>query len=61
MKQPQLIIEINNEEYNYSKEAYNNLLIQVRKEEPLVNQLLISVNSKRVYCYIDNKLNNLIA
>ena len=61
MKLLQLIVEIKEEEYNYSKEAYNKLLEETKKVNPLIKTLLIDVKNKRVYCYSDSKVNNLIA
>ena len=57
----QLIVEIKEEEYNYSKEAYKKLLKETKKVNPLIKTLLIDVKNKRVYCYSDSKVNNLIA
>ena len=61
MKQLQLIVEIKEEEYNNTKEAYNKLLKETKKVNPLIKTLLIDVKNKRVYCYSDSKVNNLIA
>jgi len=64
MKRLGLIVEIKEEEYDYrNKGSYNNLLQEVKKEYPLITQLLIDVKSKRIYCYSnnDNPENNLIA
>jgi len=61
MKQLQLIVEIKEEEYEYTKEQYNYLLVEARKENPRINQLLIDVKNKRVYCYSEKNINNLIA
>ena len=61
MKQLQLIVEIKEEEYNYSKEAYNKLLKETKNIKPLIKTLLIDVKNKRVYCYSDSKVNDLIA
>ena len=61
MKQLQLIVEIKEEEYNYSKEAYKSLLEKVRNINPLIKTLLIDVKNKIVYCYSEKNVNNLIA
>jgi len=63
MKQLQLIVEIKEEEYSYSKEGYSTLLEQVKKIESLIDQVLIDTGTKRAYCYSNsiNNNNNLIA
>jgi len=60
-KHLQLIVEIKDEDYDYEKESYRNLIKEVHKLKPLVNQLLIDVKKKRVYCYLEKYINNLIA
>jgi len=61
MKQLQLVVEIKEEQYSYSKEEYDALLKEIRgKANPLIDQVLISTVTKRAYCYSDST-NNLIA
>ena len=61
MKHLQLIVEIKEEKYNYTRESYDNLLLEIKKVNPIVTQLLIDTSTKRIYCYSNKELNNLIA
>ena len=40
--------------------TYEELLSLVRKEDPEINQLLISIDSGKVYCYKDEQKENSI-
>uniref|UniRef100_A0A6M3JQG9 Uncharacterized protein n=1 Tax=viral metagenome TaxID=1070528 RepID=A0A6M3JQG9_9ZZZZ len=63
MKQLQLVVEIKEEVYDYTREEYSNLLMQARKVNPRINQLLIDTEKKLAYCYsnTNTNINNLIA
>jgi len=57
-----LIVNIEKEEYDFNSASdYQDLLLQCKKFNPSINQVLIDVNSKIAYGYSDDSIDNIKA